>query len=181
MEKENNRKAGKNIFVGFFSFAYFCLFICGCSLLEGYSNEPLFPEDIRSVYVEMFDSQSSYRGVEWELSDSIAKRIESQCGYKVIDDRSRADSVISGFIESIGQGALAIERETGRSVETEINLAATFNWKNLKTGELLVENETISVSSSYTEWQNFGFNYGSSLAVNKLAQRIVEAMEKEWK
>ena len=34
--------------------------------------------------------------------------------------------------------------------------------------------------ASYSEWQNQGTAYASSLAANKLAVKIVELMEKEW-
>ena len=54
------------------------------------------------------------------------------------------------------------------------------NWKNLKTGELLINNKSVNASATYSEWQNQGFSYASTLAANNLARRIVELMEKEW-
>jgi len=72
----------------------FILGFCGCTEMSGYSNESLFPEDVGSVYVEMFDNQSFRRGVEYELTDALAKRIEAETPYKVISSRDRADTVI---------------------------------------------------------------------------------------
>ncbi|MHC4194869.1 MAG: hypothetical protein ACYSQZ_02795, partial [Planctomycetota bacterium] len=72
------------------------------------------------------------------------------------------------------------ERETGRALEKDVELRAVVNWKNLKTGELLIDNAVVNASASYSEWQRQGFRYGAALAANKLAQRIVELMEKEW-
>ena len=148
--------------------------------MSGYSNESLFPEEVRSVYVEMFDSRSFRRGVEYELSDVLAKRIEAETPYKIISSRDRADTIISGQILSIGESWISTEREVGRALEKEVEVRAVVNWKNLKTGELLIDNQSVSASASYSEWQNQGFRYASTLAANNLARRIVELMEKEW-
>jgi len=148
--------------------------------MSGYSNESLFPEDITSVYVEMFDNKSFRRGVEYELTDALVKRIEAETPYKIISNRDRADSIMNGQILSIAEMRLSTERQTGRSMEKDVEIRALVNWKNLKTGELLIDNESLSASASYSEWQEQGFDYGSTLAANNLARRIVELMEKEW-
>ena len=156
------------------------LIFCGCDGMGGYSDELLYPEEISSVYVEMFDSQSFRRGVEYELSDALAKRIEAETPYKVISNRDRADSVISGRISSIGISTLTSERETGRSLEKEVEIQAAVSWKNLKTGEMFLNNMPVNGSASYSEWQDQSFEYASSVAANNLAQRIVELMERQW-
>ena len=157
----------------------FIAMICGCEG-GGYSNESLFDEQITSVYVEMFDNQSFYRDVEYGLTDAIAKRIEAGTPYKIVSDRSKADTVLSGYLKNISQSVYTTERETGRALEKEIGLYAIVNWKNLKSGKLLLDSESISASASYSEWQNQGFAYGSALASNKLAKKIVQAIEKQW-
>ncbi len=163
-----------------FALGLFILTFCGCSGTSGYSNEPLFPQDISSVCLEMFDNQSFRRGVEYELSDALAKRIEADTPYKVISSRNRADTVISGQIVSIDESVLTIEREVGRALEKEVQLTAVVSWKNLKTGELLIDNQTVSAEATYTPYQMQGFNYASTLATNNLARKIVELMETKW-
>ena len=181
MEKECHKETRKVIFVIFFSSTIaVCLGFCGCAEMSGYSNESLFPGDVSSVYVEMFDNQSFRRGVEYELTDALAKRIEAKTPYKIISSPDRADTVISGQIMQISESVLTTERETGRALEKEVELRAVVNWKNLKTGELLIDNRSVSASATFSEWQNQGFRYASALAANNLARRIVELMEKEW-
>lgn len=154
--------------------------ICGCTELAGYSSEPLYNEDVSTVYVEMFDNRTFERGVEYELTDALAKRIEASTPYKIVSSRDRADSVISGYIGTAGSSVLSAERETGRALEKEAVLTAVVNWKNLKTGELLINEQKVTAAASYSEWQQQGFAYGSTIAANKLAKRIVELMEKQW-
>jgi hypothetical protein len=178
MEKEYHRETRKAAFIIFFGITIASLAgFCGCA---GYSNKSLFPEDVSSVYVEMFDNKSFWRGVEYTLTDALAKRIEAETPYKIISSRDRADTVISGQIVSIDESWLSTERQTGRPLEKEVELRAVVNWKNLKTGELLIDNKSVSASASFSEWQEQGFQYGSTLAANNLARRIVELMEKEW-
>jgi hypothetical protein len=156
------------------------VFVCGCGEPGAYSNESLYTDEVGSVYVEMFESRSFRRGVEYDLTNAVAKRIEAETPYKVISSRDRADSVLSGQIMRVGEMVLTTERQLGRGLEKEVEVQAVVSWKNLKTGELLIDNKAVSASASYSEWQNQGFDYGSALAANKLAQRIVELMEAEW-
>jgi hypothetical protein len=163
-----------------YALTFLSLTFCGCAAMKGYSNESLYPEDVESVCLEMFDNQTFRRGIEYELSDALSKRIESETPYKIVSNRNHADTIISGRIVSIGEIALSTERETGRILEKEVELQAVVNWKNLNTGELLIDNQTVSSSASYSEYQMQDFKYGSSLAANKLARNIVELMERKW-
>lgn len=154
--------------------------LCGCSKITGYYNSSLYPQDVSSVCLELFDAQSFRRGVEYELSDALAKRIETDTPYKIISSRDRADTVMTGQIVSIGNSVLSIERETGRTLENEVQLRAMVNWKNLKTGELLIDNELVIAQATYSDFLHQDFNYASAVAANNLAQKIVELMQKKW-
>ena len=181
MGRADNKEPRRAVFVILpgITFAV-CLCFCGCGKMSGYSNEALYPSEIHSVYVEMFDNQSFRRGVEYELTDALAKRIEAETPYKIISSRDRADSIISGQISQISESALSTERQTGMALEKEVQLRAVVSWKNLKTGELLIENKPITAAATYSQWQNQSFRYASSVAANNLARRIVELMEKKW-
>ena len=173
-------KAGQAPPYAVLCFCALCLGLCGCAGMAGYSNESLFPEDVRSVCVEMFDNQTFRRGVEYELSDALAKRIEVDTPYKIVSDSDRADTVITGQIVSIGELALSTDRELGTVLEKEVEMQAVVNWKNLKTGQLLIDHIIVSASASYSEYQQQDFKYASALAANNLARKIVELMERKW-
>jgi hypothetical protein len=153
------------------------LISAGCA---GYSNDSLFPDDLRSVYVEMFDNRTFRRGIEYTLSDALAKRIMSDTPYRLISDRDRTDSVMSGQLVAINESILTLERETGRALEKEVVLTAVVNWKNLRTGRMMLNNETVTAAVSYSDLQNQDFTYASGVAANKLAQKIIEIMENNW-
>jgi hypothetical protein len=157
-----------------------CTGLCGCSGIAGYSNEPLFPRDVNTVCLKMFDNQSFRRGVEYELSDALAKRIEVETPYKIVSNPDLADTVISGQITSIGEFALSTDRDIGSVLEKEVELQAVVTWKNLKTGDLLIDHQQVNASASYSEYQMQDFKYASALAANNLARKIVELMERNW-
>lgn len=160
----------------------FCIFSGGCGKggLSGYQNGWIYPSGVTSVYVEMFDSSSFRRGHEYTLTDAICKRIEAQTPYKIVSDRDYADTVLSGKLGSIGSGVLAMDRESGRPLEREVIINVSVSWKNLRTGELLINNESVSGSSTYSAQLGQEFEYGAAVAANRAAERVVELMEEKW-
>ena len=153
------------------------LFFAGCA---GYSNKPLYTDEVKSVFVEMFDNTTFERDLEYDLTDAIAKRVEEETPYKIISDKSRADTVLSGKITGIGSSALTLDRDTGRALENQTEITAEFSWKNLKTGQYLVENASLTATAGYSEFEQQSFEYASRIATNKLAERIVEEMQTKW-
>jgi len=180
MEKQKFEQSHKTGFAVLLVLVGTCLVLGGCEGLKGYSNESLYPDDVCSVYVEMFENKGFRRGIEYQLTDALAKRIEAGTPYKIISNRNRADTVINGYIEGIRGSTYIFERETGRALENAVELEAVVNWKNLKTGELLIDHRPVRAAASYSEWQSQSFEYASTLAANRLAERIVELMEKGW-
>jgi hypothetical protein len=158
----------------------FLLSGCGQGGFSGYSNSSLYPREISTVYVEMFDSQSFRRGHEYDLTDAICKRIETDSPYKIVSDRNTADSVLSGMITSIGNQNISIERNTGRIFENRAHVVVRVQWRNLKNNEILIENETVNASASYSIFVGQSFEYSSKVAVNRAAEKIVELMQKKW-
>lgn len=153
--------------------------LAGCGI-GGYSNKSLYPADVKSVYIEMFDNRTFRRGTEYTLSDALVKRIESDTPYRIVSDRDRTDSVMSGQLVVISESILTMERETGRALEKEVVLTATVNWKDLKTGRMMINNRSVTAAASYSDFLSQDFTYASSLAANKLAEKIVEVMQNNW-
>jgi hypothetical protein len=156
------------------------LAVSGCTAPFGYSNQSLYPDGIESVCVEMFDNRSFRRGVEYQLSSALAKRIQTDTPYRIVSDDNLADSVINGQIESISESILTMEREIGVPLEKEVVLTAVVTWKDFKTGRLMINSERVVAAASYSTFQDQDFSYASAAAANKLAEKIVELMEENW-
>lgn len=154
------------------------VFITGCG--EGYSNSWPYPEEVKTVYVEMFDSKSFRRDHEYDLTDAVCKRIESQTPYKIVSDRNVADSLLSGNIENINKTTLTMERKIGRPLENEARILIRVDWKNLQTGEMILQGKEVFSSATYSTYMGQDMEYAADLAVNKAAQKIVESMQNKF-
>ncbi len=177
-----HKKTGLNVLLWVMSSLVFCTVSSGCGPggLEGYSNDWIYPKGVTTVYVEMFDTGDFRRGHEYVLTDAICKRIEAQTPYKIVSDMDRADTVLSGRLTAISSSVLATERYSGVPVESEANALVTVSWKNLRTGELLINNEETHAFASYSTQLGQDFDYGAKVAVNRAAQKVVELMEESW-
>ncbi len=153
----------------------------GCTVggIQGYTNEWLHPQNVSSVYVEMFDTRSFRRGYEYSLTSAICKTIESRTPYKIVSNRDTADTILSGQL-TLGQGVLSNDRYEGKPLEREVVVRVFITWKNLKTGEILVNHEEVIASGDYADNLNQDFDYAAGVAVNRAAERVVERMEKSW-
>jgi len=159
-----------------------CVILCGGCLSGGegdYTNHWLYPDDVSTVYVEMFDTSGFRRGHEYHFTDALCKRIESETPYKIVSDRNRADTLISGSVQ-IQQGVLATDRYEGRPLEYETYAEAVITWKNLKTGDILVDSEKVTASASYAPKLDQDFDEASKVAMNRAAEKAVELMEIGW-
>ena len=156
--------------------AAFGFMLAGC---QGYQNDWPYPTQIQTVYVEMFDTTGFRRGHEYTLTDAICKRIEANTPYKIVSDRNVADSVLSGRM-NIGRSVLATDYYSARPIEQETMVRVSVTWKDLKTGNLLLEGKEVQAAASYSSSMGQTFEYSADRAVNEAAVRVVELMENPW-
>jgi hypothetical protein len=153
--------------------------LCVLTGCQGYSNSWLHRQDVSTVYVEMFDTDSFRRGYEFTLTDAICKRLEAQTPYKIVSDRNVADTILSGTM-SVGVGTLSGNRWTGAPLEQETMISVNVTWKNLKTGQVLIDRKDVYGSASYSSQVGQSIDYSADRAINKVAQKVVELMEQPW-
>lgn len=159
--------------------------VAGCASdgSAGYTTASLYREDIATVAVPIWHRGAEVyrRNLEDRLTEAIVKRIELDTPYKVTDT-SKADTLLEGRIVSVSQRQLGIDPDTGRPRDLELQLSVDFTWTDLRTGEILAEERNFRASAVYypTGALDEDFFEGSTDAINRLALRIVERMEKPW-
>ena len=155
----------------------------GCEQVDpkqGYTNRSLYRTDVETVFVEMFESESFRRGIEYELTRALVGQLELHSPYKVVSDRRKADTILYGSINRVTERRLARQRELDRPLANEVVLVATFSWKDLRSAAMLIEEEKVRVSGDYVAFLGAGRDSAAREAANEMAIRIVEAMEEEW-
>ncbi len=157
----------------------------GCSQdpAQGYSLQSQYSPDIRTVAVDIFTRGKDIyrRDIEMRLTEAVIKRIEQDTPFKVTD-KARADTHLSGTLNLISQRVLSFDPDTSLPRELEMTFRIEILWKDLRSGDILLDQADLRVSGSYTRLDplNEEFFHGSEVVINRAAERIVETMEIDW-
>jgi hypothetical protein len=161
------------------------LLICGCA---GYQigNQSLYPLEIRTVYVPVFESTSFRRNLGERLTEAVAKEIETSTPYKVVGNPD-ADSVLSGRIVSETKRVL-VPSLSGDAREIQVAMRMEVTWIDRK-GRSLRDTQYIPLPEEIADVAGTGDvvpEVGQSIttaqqqAIARMAEQIVGLMEKPW-
>jgi hypothetical protein len=159
---------------------------CGGCAAYRFGSASLYPPDIQTVYVPMFESNSFRRNLSELLTEAVCKEIELKTPYKVVGT-PQADSVLNGKL--IGDTKrVIVEDPEDQPREVEANLVVEVRWVNRK-GDLVNQATTVPVPADLVILSangNFVTEYGQSvtsaqlMSVQRLATQIVSLMEMPW-
>jgi hypothetical protein len=147
--------------------------------MPGYQWHSLYREDIQTVAVPVFVNTSYRRGMELSLSKAVIQDIETHTPYKVVS-ADKADTILEGEISSVALNTLTNGLYTALPQEQSITMKVNFRWKNLRTGQILVERRDFEQKASFFPTLGESTFVGSQDAVEKLAMAIVNEMEADW-
>ena len=80
---------------GFIALLAIALLAAGGCAAYRFGSASLYPADIQTVYVPMFQSDSYRRDLAERITEAVCKEIEKRTNYKVVNTPN-ADSVLSG-------------------------------------------------------------------------------------
>lgn len=160
------------------------LWLVVASLIQtgcGYSSGELFPDDVRTVAVPIFENKSFYRGVEFDLTEALVKEIELRTPYKVTGT-NRADTIIRGTITSVSQSRLSRQSIGGVPQELEVHVMVDFEWKDLRSGQTLRQREGFESVGRYMPAAPVSepLEVGQHEAVARMARAVVSVMAGDW-
>lgn len=158
-----------------------CMGGCASDPATGYTTGGIYPNDVRTVAVPIFENDTYQRNVEFELTDALIKEIEARTPYKVVD-RSRADTILIGRVRKVELDQLSKSRLTGLSEEEILRVTIDFEWQNQKTGRTLVERRDFSGQALFVPSNPSGepIELGTFATVQNLARDIVDQMQSPW-
>jgi len=159
-------------------------FVIGVTLASmaggcGYSNDSLYRKNIRSVYVEMFESKEFRRGIEFQMTEALRKQIDRQTAYKNAP-REKADTILSGEILEWRESSLGHDFTFALPRQTAATLAIRYRWQDMRTGKLLVDQPRLITTVEYVRPAGETVYNARDDAVNKLARKVVNGMETPW-
>jgi len=155
----------------------------GCQHVDphkGYSTADLYRTDVKTVFVEMFQSDSFEREIEYELTRAICEQLELCSPFKVVGNRHKADTILYGTIRNVSAAVLTQQRDLGRPLQNQVVLTAEATWKDLRTDRLLMDNRKFKINADYAVLAAAGRGSALKQAANEMALTIVQTMEKPW-
>ncbi len=145
----------------------------------GYKWHSLYREDIQTVAVPVFKNATFRRGLELELTKAIVQQIEAHSPYKVLP-QERADTVLEGEITSAQTNTLSFDAATGLPQEQIYTIVVAFTWKNLRTGDILVQRRNFDQRNNFFHTLGEPASLGATTAVDALARGVVQELQADW-
>ncbi len=156
---------------------------CGCASdpTQGYSTTSVFPQDVSTVAVEIFENSTFDRQIEFELADALVKEIEARTPYKVTS-AARADTILTGRIQEVERNQLSKSPVTGLSEEVTVSVTIELKWRDLRSGESLLELDSFTAHSLFVPSRPTSepIELGQFGVVQRMAQDIVDEMQGAW-
>jgi hypothetical protein len=162
-----------------------CLGSAGCAGYRVGSNT-LFPSDIHTVYVPVFQSDSYRRNLGEQITEEVVKEIEKRTDYKVVSTPN-ADSVLSGRLLNETK-TLIVESPTDEGRESQQQYVLEVTWLD-RQGMALSQGQTIhlpAATANITQTTSIVPEVGQSNATaqqtlaQKIARQVVSLMENPW-
>jgi hypothetical protein len=157
----------------------------GCAAYR-FGAASLYPSDIQTVYVPMFESNSFRRNLSELVTEAVCKEIEKVTPYKVVGTPD-ADSVLTAKLTSDTKRVL-IEDAFDQPRETEVNMAIEVRWINRR-GDLISQGtaaaapqDIVTLSAPGTLVPEFGQSVSTAQlqAIQRIAAKVVSMMENPW-
>lgn len=157
----------------------------GCAAYR-FGTASLYPPDIQTVYVPVFQSNSFRRNLSELLTEAVCKEIELKTPYKVVGT-PQADSVLTGKLTSDTK-RVVVEDQYDQPREVEVNMSVEVRWVNRK-GDLINHANSVPLPQDLVSMSATGMlvpEYGQSVAtaqlqaIQTLATQIVSLMEMPW-
>jgi hypothetical protein len=157
----------------------------GCARYR-FGAASLYPPDIQTVYVPVFESNSFRRNLSEWLTEAVCKEIEAKTPYKVVGT-PQADSVLTAKLISDTKRVI-IEDQFDFPREVETNIAVEVRWVNRR-GDLVnqgasvpLPQDLVLLSAPGTQVAEFGQSLSTAQlqSIKTLATQIVSLMEMPW-
>ena len=152
--------------------------LAGCAAYQ-VGSPTLYRPDIRSVHVEMFESESYRRFLGQQLTESIAKQIERDTPFQ-LESPELADSYLRGRIVT-EKKKVQVEsaNDDARALDYEMRIEVTWTDRN---GMPLMERQELRIFDDVVFIPEGGQSLSTAQTelLHKFARRITGQMEMPW-
>ena len=153
------------------------LLLTGC----GYTTTELYPTQYTTVTVPNFVNRSNDRNVEFTLREALIKEIEQRTPYKTVSGTGLSDTQLTGTVTRVDRQLISRDANVGLPQEIEVTVTVDFQWRDLRTGEVIRSFRGLASSGQFVPNRAVGefSDDGVRLAVSRLASDIVSRMRED--
>lgn len=153
---------------------------CASDPSQGYSFASTFDTSINSVAVPIFLNETTSRGLEIELTETLIKEIQIRTPWHIANP-DRADTTLVGVVTETDLLALSDSR-TGLVQEQATRITIRFEWRDNRSGDVILSREQFSASAVFSPSRNVGerLEQGQRSAIEELASDMVSQMRSSW-
>jgi len=148
--------------------------LAGC----GYRAGGPYRSDIHTVYVDMAGSKEFRRGLEFQLTEALKKRIAMDTPYRLAA-RQDADTIFTTEVLEERQAAFAPDFQSKQPRDVQLTLVVRVQWKDVRSGRLLVDQPQLQ-AADYLPPAGESEALAQERSIDRLAARIVSLMADEW-
>jgi len=154
---------------------------CSSDPREGYSFEPAFRSDVKTVSVPVWTNNTFYHGLEAKVAQAIVSEINKSTPYRVTG-AGNASTELGGTITAVEMRPLSTGRNTGLVQDLSLEVVCDFTWKDNRSGKVLVARRNFMAARSFVPANgvNERIEIGEDAAVQQLAKDIVAEMRSGW-
>jgi Lipopolysaccharide-assembly len=159
------------------------LLLIGCASdpSQGYSFSSTFDESIQSVAIPIFKNETTSRGIEVQLTESLIKELQRRTPWHLAPT-DRADTTLVGVITNTSLLVLSDDPRTGLVQEQATRITIRFEWRDNRSGDLIVARDGYTASAAFSPGRNVGdrLELGQRTAIDELARDVISEMRSGW-
>lgn len=162
---------------------------CANDPRRGYSFHNTWDDEtIASVAVPLMTNATYERGLEVQLTEAVNKQIQAMTPWSIQPERV-ADTVLSVRITDASLRRLSTDRGSGLSEEYAYVITVSFEWKDARSGEVLVSRRNFRETGTFVPEIRSGgvigegnepVEVGRFGAVDATAKAIVRSLRSAW-
>jgi len=154
---------------------------CSSNPSTGYAFSNNFDSSIKTISVPIFQNDTLQRGLEINLAESLNKQIRARTPW-ALTKSDHADTSLVGVITAFNLGQLSRNPHTGLVQEQTVRITVRFEWRDNRTGDILVARSGFSATSTFVPQQGVGerLEHGQREATEELATDIISQLRQSW-
>ncbi len=152
----------------------------GCAS-QGYSFNATFDDSIQSVAIPIFRNETTSRGLEVQLTESLIKELQKRTPWHLAPS-DRADTTLVGVITGTDLTVLSDDPQTGLVQEQATRITIRFEWRDNRSGEIIVARDRYSASAVFSPSRNVAdrIELSQRTAIEELAHDVISEMRSGW-